>query len=454
MDEEEFLSPNSKLDRTFMPKEVPSGSRSQYDIMLTMTDEGEFNIETKVIIENTSQDNWNNLIFYFIPNIFTEDTAQDLNYPLESPATIKFHKVAIDGNQTDFTLEEDTLTIPLQNQLEPNKQITVEFIYEFTLPDNGLRFTRKNGNYYLSQFYPMVATYRDNKWNKADYMFRGETYHTAFSDYKFEYDIPEEYTFVSTYDNENFPSKNKDSFKVSNVKDIFVAVIKKTLVVQRMSGNVNIRVFGFEEKHDLYTEISEVATNAQSYFEKNIGPYPFKQLDIILDSLGMECPGIVTASSVYNSGPVKTDTLKRMVVHEIAHQWFYGIISNDPYNEAWLDEGFAEFATGLYYYSNSEQEIPYDTMAKHLEKLEPLSINLPLDKYKHNQSSYTYGKASVMLWKMFEKRGGIEEAEKFLKSYYDFYNYKEVNTKEFVRFTKHYFSFEDNAEFEDWLVLD
>lgn len=53
-----------------------------------------------------------------------------------------------------------------------------------------------------------------------------------------------------------------------------------------------------------------------------------------------------------------------------------------------------------------------------------------------------------MLWKWFEKRGGIKEAEKFLKNYYDFYKYKEVNTQEFVRVTKYYFNLKSNSVFK------
>lgn len=53
-----------------------------------------------------------------------------------------------------------------------------------------------------------------------------------------------------------------------------------------------------------------------------------------------------------------------------------------------------------------------------------------------------------MLWKWFEKRGGIKEAEKFLKNYYVFYKYKEVNTQEFVRVTKYYFNLKSNSVFK------
>ncbi|OIJ11513.1 hypothetical protein BKP35_12285 [Anaerobacillus arseniciselenatis] len=213
-------------------------------------------------------------------------------------------------------------------------------------------------------------------------------------------------------------------------------------------------MFGFEEKEELYKEISEVASDALGYFEENIGPYPFGQLDIILDELGMEYPGIVTASSIYGSGPVNPDALKNMVIHELSHQWFYGVISNDPFNDAWLDEGLASFSTSLYLFSSENQEVPYDSMDKQLEQLESIPVNLPLDKYDENMSSYTYGKSGTMLWKLFEQRGGIKEAEKFLKTYYNYYQYKEIDTKEFVRFTKHYFNLEDESFFKEWLTLE
>ncbi|MEI2358950.1 aminopeptidase, partial [Mesobacillus zeae] len=119
----------------------------------------------------------------------------------------------------------DTLRIPLKKKIEPEKEITVEFSYDLTLPENGLRFTKSKENFYLAQFYPMVATFREHKWNKEDYRFRGETYHTAFSDFKITYDIPDEFTVVSTSEDDKFPSENKENFEVQNVKEIFLAIL-------------------------------------------------------------------------------------------------------------------------------------------------------------------------------------------------------------------------------------
>lgn len=40
-------------------------------------------------------------------------------------------------------------------------------------------------------------------------------------------------------------------------------------------------------------------------------------------------------------------TIDRVVVHEIAHQWFYGIVGNDQINHGWIDEGLCRFARPL-----------------------------------------------------------------------------------------------------------
>jgi aminopeptidase N len=38
-----------------------------------------------------------------------------------------------------------------------------------------------------------------------------------------------------------------------------------------------------------------------------------------------------------------------LVAHEVAHQWWYQIVHNDPINMPWLDEALAEYSVKLYY---------------------------------------------------------------------------------------------------------
>jgi aminopeptidase N len=43
------------------------------------------------------------------------------------------------------------------------------------------------------------------------------------------------------------------------------------------------------------------------------------------------------------------DQLEIRAVHEVAHQWWYQLVHNDPVNQPWIDEGLAEYSSRIYY---------------------------------------------------------------------------------------------------------
>lgn len=416
-----------------------------------MDDNEKFHIDAAIDIKNTSTEEWKQIVLYFIPNMFTKENSPSL----ENPALININAIYIDGQASTYSLEKDTLTLPLPSSLSPDKNVKVRISYEFTMPLEGLRFTKKGDDFHLAEWYPMVPTYR-NGWNKHEYRSRGETYHTAFSDFYLKMEIPSSYTIVTSSGDDKLLNQKGKEIVVKNVKELFIGLIAAHTFVEETSSvqKVNVRVFGNKGQDATNKEVLTVATKAIEYFSKEFGPYPSNQFDVIVGGLGMEYPGIVTVGSIYNSRPVNLQALKRMVVHEVAHQWFYGIVSNDPYQDAWLDEGFAELATLLYYTEFQGDNYSFE-FGNQLSKERSLPVNLPLDQYAPNeQSSYIYGKASTQLGAFFQKFGGEEAAKKFIKEYVKAFRYKEVNTKEFVSFTKQYFDLNDNKEFVNWLEIN
>lgn len=47
-------------------------------------------------------------------------------------------------------------------------------------------------------------------------------------------------------------------------------------------------------------------------------------------------------------------------MHELAHQWWYGIIGNNEYADPWLDESFAVYASNLHWGDPQENCWPGD----------------------------------------------------------------------------------------------
>lgn len=79
------------------------------------------------------------------------------------------------------------------------------------------------------------------------------------------------------------------------------------------------------------------------------GEYPYREMAIApgpLANRGMEYPNVSQLGvEVYNR---LRDNLEILVAHEVAHQWWYQMVHNDPVNEPWLDEALAEYSVKVY----------------------------------------------------------------------------------------------------------
>jgi aminopeptidase N len=67
----------------------------------------------------------------------------------------------------------------------------------------------------------------------------------------------------------------------------------------------------------------------------------------------MEFPGLIMMGrSLYSTPPAGNRSFPEMVVaHEVAHQWWYGLVVNDQNIDAFIDEGLAEWAGVDLYFS-------------------------------------------------------------------------------------------------------
>ena len=72
-------------------------------------------------------------------------------------------------------------------------------------------------------------------------------------------------------------------------------------------------------------------------FARRFGPYPWPTLSFAITP---ELPGGIEYPMHVMQGP---RTIGRTTPHEVAHQWFYGLVSNNQGRDPWLDEGLASW---------------------------------------------------------------------------------------------------------------
>jgi len=92
------------------------------------------------------------------------------------------------------------------------------------------------------------------------------------------------------------------------------------------------------------------AFNGLKYFGLWYGQYPYDTLTLVdpprgSNTGGMEYPTFITCGAYFWPGE-HSFSPEGVTVHEFGHQFWYGMVGNNEFEEAWLDEGFNSYSTG------------------------------------------------------------------------------------------------------------
>ncbi len=123
-----------------------------------------------------------------------------------------------------------------------------------------------------------------------------------------------------------------------NVRDFTLAAAADYRTSRAHVGGTEIRVL--TRPGGPAAAMLAAATSALSKLEARLGPYPYPVLEVVQSAggYGMEGPGVAWIPT-----GVATSNLTYLVTHEIAHQWFYGIVGNDQARDPFADEAAADF---------------------------------------------------------------------------------------------------------------
>jgi aminopeptidase N len=113
---------------------------------------------------------------------------------------------------------------------------------------------------------------------------------------------------------------------------------------------VRIRVLyppGYRHTAELERDLSAWGL---AFFGKAFGRYPYGTLTIVHppagaeEAGGMEYPTLITTGGSGVLMDVGARFVETVTIHELGHQWFYGLLATDEHNHPFLDEGVNSFA--------------------------------------------------------------------------------------------------------------
>lgn len=300
--------------------------------------------------------------FHIYPNAYRKDAKiKPINeksysdaYPNgESYGEIMISSVRVSGKSAQFSIDgedKNILTVRLPMQLYPSASFTIDIDFVLRLPNILHRLGYNEHTVNLGNWYPIACVYENGGFVTYAYYSNGDPFYSQIANYEVELTLPSAYLVASTgrtVGTELRGHQKTLKYEALAVRDFALVLSKefKTLT-KTAQKDVSITYYYYD---DICAEESlQAAIDAVNTFSTNIGPYQYPTLSIVQTPFvhaGMEYPALI-----YVSPSVKEKEMyKEVIVHEVAHQWWYAAVGNDQVRYAWLDEGLTEYTTTLFY---------------------------------------------------------------------------------------------------------
>ncbi len=331
--------PNTSVPPTSVPP--PIASRTNYIMYATL----DFNAHTLVVEEtiryyNTTGQALTNIVLSVQPNLWSNTFF--LNMVTQDAFAL-----------TNYSLSGQRLTLNLSQSLQAGAATTFVINYNLSIPakrlDTVLGYDNNMIN--LVEWYPMIVPYSGG-WVLHDPMSFGE--HLVYDSSDIEVDL--KVTGNGVVVAASAPSEpNGDwmRYRIYGARTFALSASDEFLYKESAVGSNVIRVYYFAGYEGAAEGMLNAAVSSVGLFQAKFAPYPYTSLSVVENDMhdGQEYDGLVFLSSDFfgQYGGTAKSNMVTIGVHEIAHQWWFGLVGNDQALEPWLDEAMAVYSERIFY---------------------------------------------------------------------------------------------------------
>ena len=235
------------------------------------------------------------------------------------------------------------LVVPLGREVPAGQQVTAQVGFTLTLGRQAFdRFGRLQSYAWWGSGQPLLAWERGVGWHREPMLqFTAESATSEAAVVDLTTTAPAAYT-VLTSGSQDPPASAGNGRRrwhavADRARDVSVAVGPFTLAQRSVAG---VKVVVGTPRGTAPTALLAEAERAVRELSRRFGPAPYPVINLArlpLDGGGIEYPGSI----------LMLEDSRLVTVHEVAHQWFYGMVGNSQARDPWLDEAFASWAQEL-----------------------------------------------------------------------------------------------------------
>jgi hypothetical protein len=424
-------------------------SAPRYAIDVTVDPSYELLTGTATIsIVNTSPDPWRHLVFRLYPMLEHYGGEMTLLSALVNDGPSSFI----------YQADNTALRVNLPAPLPTGEEAVVGLSWKLTIPkwsDSSTvyaLFGNSQGMTSLPLFYPSLAVYEPGPaigtghWWLDTGSVRGDAAFNEASLFTVTATLPQEQIPVATGTLVATDTVGQDQIRYSwvtgPVREFLLHMSPQFESASMDAYGTTITSYWLPGDEEAGRAALGYAVGALRFYSDYFGGYPFRDMQIAPAALsyrGMEYPQVnLLGVELYSKHRKDLETL---TVHEIAHQWWYQIVHNDPVRMPWLDEALAEFSMGMYFealygqraadlVAHQRWQIPLDLLS---ERGGNVGMNRAVDDFESGSQYETivYAKGAL-LYQRLRNILGDRAFRAFLRQYLADHRYGIVDTDDWL----------------------
>ena len=459
-----------------------------YDINIIYdNDSKSLTCDEHVTYFNNSDIPLNYICFHLYPTAFREGSNQSvitLNeyracyYNGTSYGDIQVSKVTQNDEPIHYEIcgdDQNILKVNLSQELQPQDSVEIFIEFDVQLPNINHRFGYGENTINIANFYPIACVYENGDFFTEGYNANGDPFYSEIANYNVNITYPSNLKIAHTgteknktetdyqFEQDKIIKCDKVNIKAEKVRDFAFVLSEKFNIVQTKEEDTNIFYFYYKDQNpqtSLQTAVDSLKT-----FNKLFGKYPYETLSVVESNFvhgGMEYPNLVYISDAI----ADYSDYQNVIIHEIAHQWWYNLVGSNAFNNGWQDEGLTDYSTALFYEKNPSYNRSKDTMILNAVKNYSFFVDVyssvygkldtsmtrPLDDYPTSpEYVYIAYVKSMLMFDSLRNLIGDEDFFKGLNLYFDTYCYKIANPHQLIECFNNVSNSNLESFFNSWL---
>jgi hypothetical protein len=344
----------------------------------------------RMTYQNNAPETLDYLYIHLWPNAYSsintafakqKEKSGDLSFYFskeEEKGNIEGLNFEVDGKRA--TLEIDTLNpdiaiLRLPKAIKTGEKITITTPFKVKLPYTFSRGGHVEQAYQITQWYPKPAVYDREGWHPMPYLDQGEFY-SEYGSFDVKITLPKNYIVAATGTLETaaenkflddlaaaknapldaFPESDKATktlhFTAENVHDFAWFADKRFAVrkgeaVLKSGKKVETWAYFPAKEAAIWEKATDYVSRSVEFYSEKVGEYEYPRAQAVCGALkaggGMEYPMVTVIAA---TGSAKS--LDNVIMHEVGHNWFYGMLGSNERDHGWMDEGFNTYIENRY----------------------------------------------------------------------------------------------------------